>query len=159
MRTENPLDLNQTAYLCGGRRRAALVAVLALHDARVIGFTGRQVQALGPDGSNQLERAVLGALPAGGLPLPTLLTTVAALPAMTELGESLVERGLLSRWFPGLLTRYGRQVRRALREHAIGAYRVAATGPRAIVVPELRRLFSGREQLAGVRRTAVSPPL
>ncbi|GAB3826789.1 TIGR04222 domain-containing membrane protein [Kribbella italica] len=159
MRTENPLDLNQTAYLCGGRRRAALVAVLALHDERVIGFAGREVHALGPDGSNQLERAVLAALPAGGVPLPTLLTTVAGLPAMTELRASLVERGLMSRWFPGLLTQYGRQVRRSLREHAIGTYRVAALGPRAIVGPELRRLFTGREQPAGVRRTAVTPPL
>ncbi|MEV6287978.1 TIGR04222 domain-containing membrane protein [Kribbella sp. NPDC051770] len=154
MRTENPLDLTQAAYLCGGRRRAALVAVLALRDDRVIGFTGRQVQALGPDGSNQLERAVVAALPAGGLPLSTLLTTVAGLPAMAELKASLVERGLLSRWFPGRLTAFGRQVRRSLREHAIGTYRVAVAGPRAIVVPELRRLFEGRDRQDAVRREA-----
>ncbi|WP_432943558.1 TIGR04222 domain-containing membrane protein [Kribbella sp. CA-253562] len=159
MLTENPLDLNQTAYLCGGRRRAALVAVLALCHDRVIGVTGRQVTSRGADGSNQLERDVLSVIPPAGLQLDELLARVAVLPAMSELRASLVERGLISRWIPWLLTSRGRQVRRSLREHATGTFRVAAVGPRAIVAPELRRLFSGRDQATGVRRTAVSPPV
>ncbi|TWD80677.1 uncharacterized protein (TIGR04222 family) [Kribbella amoyensis] len=143
MLTENPLDLSQLAYLCGGPRRAALTTLLTLIQHRAIAISpARRVTVLSPTASNELERAVLDAVPATGLDLDAVVDAIVRTPAMTELRASLIQRGLVNRW--RLLTLRGRRMRRKVRDtERSGLPRVAVVGAEAIAEARIRQLFSG----------------
>jgi len=145
MLVENSLDLNQTAYLCGGPRRAALTAILSLHQAGALSISAarHRVKTLPGDPVNELERTVLATIPEVGQLLGELIEAVAQSPAMNELRTSLAERGLLHRWqFLGQTAR-GRRLCRHLREvPPPGLEKVAVRGAAAISDAELRRVFT-----------------
>jgi hypothetical protein len=156
MLTENPLDLGQIAYLCGGPRRAALTTLLTLIQHRAIAVApGPGVATVDCSGSTELERAVLKAIPPGGVKLADLVDAVAQSAAMTELRTSLVRRGFLTRW--RIPTLHGLRMRRHLRDTArSGLPRIAVVGPQAITDERLRGVFTGTTRPAGrsVEQTA-----
>lgn len=145
MLTENPLDLVQAAYLCGGPRRAVLVTLLTLIQEKTIAVSSARHRVRYVSGlpNNQLEQAVVDAVPEGGLQLAELVDRVATDEAMRELRESLVERGLLRSWRVAGRTLRGRRAYRQLRDNGrSGLDRVAAIGPEAITDTRLREIFT-----------------
>jgi hypothetical protein len=145
MLVENSLDLNQTAYLCGGPGRAALTAILSLHQAGALSISAarHRVKSLPGDPANELERTVLATIPEVGQLLGSLREVVAQSPAMNELRTSLVERGLLHRWQVLGQTARGRRLCRQLRElPPPGLHKVAVLGAAAISDADLRRTFT-----------------
>ncbi|TDO54975.1 uncharacterized protein (TIGR04222 family) [Kribbella sp. VKM Ac-2527] len=145
MLTENPLDLVQAAYLCGGPRRAVLVTLLTLIQDKTIAVSSARHRVRYVSGlpNNQLEQVVVDSVPEGGLQLAELVDRVVVDQAMRDLRASLVERGLLRRWrFAGRTLR-GRQAHRQLRDDGrSGLARVAAVGPEAITDTRLRDIFT-----------------
>ena len=161
----NELSLHELSYLCGGPSRAVLTALVALYQADhldlTLGATGSRVIKLvePPADLDPLEQAVLDAIPAGGVELGSLLTTVARSRAVRQTRDLLVRRGFAGRWpLPGL-TQAGRRVRREVRTTPPeGLRRVAAIGSEAIGDSWLRRIFSSptrRTEPQGVHHTPV----
>ncbi|MGK5556659.1 TIGR04222 domain-containing membrane protein [Actinomadura kijaniata] len=77
------LDVYETAYLCGGAERVALVALVALRqDRRVeIAPARRRIAVVRSEARHPVEAAALEVIPAAGLPLWRALTRIAAHPA------------------------------------------------------------------------------
>lgn len=128
------LQLAQTAYVCGGPRRVALVTILAMCQA------GKLTISSGPDrvrpgtgaAANDFEAAALAAVPEYGMTLGALTDTMLRSQPMRELRASLVEQGLIRGWWFGGLTWLGRQLRRELAKSPVGLQAIAVQGVAAI---------------------------
>lgn len=149
MTAGDELDLYETAYLVAGPPRVALVALVALcEERRVAVSTARhRVDALVREPADDMERAVLDAVPDAGRLLGKVLREVERSDAVADVRESLVERGLLSRLrWPGAPGRTGEGRRERDRlvadASAKGLRAVAAGGAEAIADARLRRVFT-----------------
>lgn len=146
-------DHYTTALLFGGPTRVVQVAVLLLHQQRLVRISKgtRRIEAvrreqdddLGPE-DDPVRAAVLGAIPGAGRPLGQLITEVAASPQVRAVGDAMRETGLVR---GGLLrsrpTRRGRKLRRTLAE-APGpsqAARLAVLGPAGVEERRFREIL------------------
>ncbi|GAA1556226.1 hypothetical protein GCM10009678_44090 [Actinomadura kijaniata] len=128
------LELYETAYLCGGAERVALVVLVALRQDGRIGIAParRRVTVVRPESRHPVEAAALEVIPPAGLPLWRALTRIAAHPAVALVAASLRDRGL-------------RPSRRPRRRPALdpgeGLRRAAVLGAPGIEDARLRRIF------------------
>jgi hypothetical protein len=124
------LQLDQTAYVCGGPKRVVLVTVLSMcgEGKLTISQDGDRVMPGWGDAANDFEAAVLETVPASGMPLDPIFDAVVRSEAMRELCASLVEQGLVRRWRFAGLTSLGRQLRRQLAEAPVGLRAIAVHG-------------------------------
>lgn len=138
------LQLGQTAYLCGGPRRVALVTILALCQAGKLSISlgvHRVKPGIGA-AANDFEAAALEALPEYGMTLGVLSDALVRSQAMRDLRASLVEQGLVRGWRFGGLTWLGRQLRRELAKSPVGLQAIAVQGVAAIPNARIRTTFS-----------------
>ncbi|RFU41449.1 TIGR04222 domain-containing membrane protein [Actinomadura logoneensis] len=147
------MDLYETAYLCGGRDRVALVALvraagegrIAIAPARHRVTAGSPASGAAPD---PVEAAVLAALPATGALLGELRRRVARSDAVADVRRGLAAQGLL---LGGFRTPRGRR-RRAELDPGTPPERVAVLGEPGIADERLRRIFTTPDpDLAAVR--------
>lgn len=165
MAADIDLDLYETAYLCGGPRRVAMVALVALcEDGRLeIDPARHRVGVVRRDSDDAVEAAVLAAIPEEGRHLGYAVATVARSEAVDAIGRALRARGLLTRRNATSLR--GRSVHRGLTaaEGTGGTLRrVAIDGTKGIDQPGLRNSFSIQDATqAGVpdTRTPTRNPL
>jgi uncharacterized protein (TIGR04222 family) len=138
------LQLAQTAYVCGGPRRVALVTILAMCQA------GKLTISLGPHrvrpgtgaAANDFEAAALAAVPEYGMTIGVLSGTLIRSEPMRELRASLIEQGLVRGWRFGGLTWLGRQLRRELAKSPVGLQAIAVQGVAAIPNARMLQLFA-----------------
>lgn len=91
-----PLSLYEAAFLAGGPRRVAELALVAMSRERrlLLAHTG-WVTVVDPDGRDELERSVIAAIgPRGQSPVPPVRDALAATEPVRALAERLVVRGL-----------------------------------------------------------------
>jgi uncharacterized protein (TIGR04222 family) len=138
------LQLAQTAYVCGGPRRVALVTILAMCQAGklTISLGLHRVKPGTGAAANDFEAAVLAAVPEYGMTIGVLTDTLVHSLPMRELRVSLVEQGLVRGWRFGGLTWLGRQLRRELAKSPVGLQAIAVQGVAAIPNPRIRTTFS-----------------
>lgn len=143
------LDVYESAFLCGGPQRVALVAVAAMaQDGRIkISRARHRVQVVHRRAGPLPERAVLDAVPASGTVLGPLLEEVAHSAAVHELTEGLRNSGLVGRHSlvgHAHLSAAGRTARKELEDSAAevsGERRVAVLGAAGITSAGLRGIF------------------
>ncbi|MDH2428377.1 TIGR04222 domain-containing membrane protein [Sphaerisporangium sp. TRM90804] len=150
MDTRTELDLYETAYLCGGARRVAMVAVVALcDDGRAeIHPEAHRVTIVHREAGDPVEAAVLAAVPEAGRHFGNAVTAVADSPAVEAIAESLRDLGLVTRRRRTASLR-GRQTLRALAAEArdTGSPRdVAFAGVAGIADQRLRNTFALQER-------------
>ncbi|GAA3794012.1 hypothetical protein GCM10022226_11620 [Sphaerisporangium flaviroseum] len=164
--TDTDLDLYETAYLCGGPRRVAMVALVALcEDGRArIDPARHRISAVRREPADPVEAAALEAIPETGRHLGYTVAVVAGSPAVEAIGESLRARGLVTRRGKAGILR-GRSVRRGLiatedgaglRDGEGGLRRVAINGTPGIRDVELRTSFSLGEPVSAPARGPAS---
>lgn len=92
------VSLYETAYLCGGARRVAEVALLALHqNGRIRIATGRRrVSPLNGEPLDPVEKAALGTVPVKGTTLGIALRATSWHPAVREIADSTARKGLIA---------------------------------------------------------------
>ena len=139
------LDVHDLAYVCGGPKRVATVAVVALADDGQITVSRalHRVRAVRRAPRDEVEAAVLDALPEAGRPLGALIAATAGSAAVAVIGDALRDQGILPRSF-WQLGRIGqaRRTRRRLRANpGEGIGRVAILGPDGIADAALRTVF------------------
>jgi hypothetical protein len=141
MAVDTELDLYETAFLCGGPQRVAMVALVALcEDGRAeIHPAGHRVGAVRRESDDAVEAAALEAIPESGRHLGYTMSVIARSPAVETIGEALRARGLLNRRMTSSLR--GRSVRSGLTA-AEGLRRVAIEGTSGIEDVRLRNLFA-----------------
>ncbi|MEV4253347.1 TIGR04222 domain-containing membrane protein [Spirillospora sp. NPDC049652] len=148
------MDLYETAYLCGGADRVALVALVraAQDDVIKIALARHRVTAASPappDGdADPMTAVVLAAIPSSGALLGEVRRLVAGSDAVAGIREELVARGLLRGRFR---TSRGRRARTDL-DPATPLERVAVLGEAGIADERLRTTFATSDpDLSGVR--------
>jgi hypothetical protein len=142
-------DVYESAFLCGGPQRVALVAVAAMaQDGRIkISRARHRVQVVHRSAGPLPERAVLDAVPSSGKVLGPLLEEVAHSAAVHELTEGLRDSGLVGRHSLAghpHLSAAGRTARKELEDSAAevsGERRVAVLGTAGITSAGLRDIF------------------
>ncbi|MFC6080745.1 TIGR04222 domain-containing membrane protein [Sphaerisporangium aureirubrum] len=158
MDARGDLDLYETAYLCGGARRVAMVALVGLcEDGRAEVQPGmHRVMILRPESRDAVEAAVLSCVPEGGRHLGYAVATVASSLAVDAVGDALRERGLVTRR-KGTPSLRGRKALRALDGEIRdgGSLRnVAVVGMTGIGDVRLRNSFAIQERAdTGTRRS------
>ncbi|MFC4531394.1 TIGR04222 domain-containing membrane protein [Sphaerisporangium dianthi] len=150
MDTRTDLDLYETAYLCGGARRVAMVALVALcEDGRAEIHPGmHRVAILRRESRDPVEAAVIGAVPEAGRHLGHAVSVVAGSPAVDAIAEALRDLGLVTRR-KGTPSIRGRRSSRALATEVRdgGTLRnVAVLGMTAIGDVGLRNSFAIQER-------------
>lgn len=158
------LQLGQTAYLCGGPRRVALVTILAMCQAGklTISLGVHRVKPGVGIAANDFEAAALAAVPEYGMTLGVLTDVLVRSQAMRDLRDSLVEQGLVRGWRFGGLTWLGRQLRRELGTSSVGMQAIAVEGVAAIPNARIRSTFSTPDpvlpQVPAFPKSAASDP-
>ncbi|MFC4908650.1 TIGR04222 domain-containing membrane protein [Actinomadura gamaensis] len=150
------MDVYETAYLCGGGERVALVALVRLvKDGRVtIAPARHRVAAVRPDpgpsdaADDPVATAALEALPSTGAALGRVRSRLARSDAVSDVRKSLVEQRL---WRGRFATRRGRRVRADLDPDSAPGW-VALLGTPGIADERLRRIFETPDpDLSGAR--------
>lgn len=168
MTSVGELDVYEIAYLCGGSERVALAAVVAMQQDRriTISRTRHRVQVAHRGASQQIERAVLDALPEAGKVLGQLLHDVAHSAAVQELIDGLRRNGLVGHHSVAghpHLSAAGRKARTELEDSGVKVPRerkVAVLGASGIGDAGLRDIFQtpdpppGGKLLPKARKTA-----
>lgn len=139
------LDVYELAYICGGPNRVVTVAVLALIDDEQIAISRalHRVRIIRRAPRDEIESAVLDAIPDAGRPLGALTAAAADSDAVAEIGIALREQRVLPRflWQVGRII-HAHRLRRELRANPMGGIdRVAILGPVGIPDPALRKVF------------------
>jgi hypothetical protein len=140
------LDLYETAYVCGGAERVAVVVLVALQqDGRIQISPGRhRVSVLVRHAEDPIAAAALDAIPDAGKVLGAVLQDIAGSAAVTDLIETLKVKALAARHrIPGAshLSGRGRRLRRQLMAQTPNEQRVAVLGTAQILDAKLRRVF------------------
>ncbi|WP_284734194.1 TIGR04222 domain-containing membrane protein [Actinomadura sp. NEAU-AAG7] len=144
------LNTYEIAFLCGGPRRVAQTALLALVEGRRVRVSrAHRVEAVRarPDAPAQaapddpLQAALLERVPGTGTMLGPLLAAVAETPELQEIAAALRERGLLRG--ASRPTRKGKAARRVLAESPVTTdlARLAALGPGAVEDARMREIL------------------
>ncbi|MER7730978.1 TIGR04222 domain-containing membrane protein [Streptomyces erythrochromogenes] len=132
------LDVYEVAYLAGGPRRVAEVALLRLRERGLVGVVGPRVRAgLPADDAHPVERALTGACPRGRS-VAAVLTAVAGGPEAAGIRDGLRAAGLLGRVCSRPTAAGRRRVAAARARGAWPAY--VFDGPPAVPDRMLRRV-------------------
>ncbi|MBT2364105.1 TIGR04222 domain-containing membrane protein [Streptomyces sp. ISL-10] len=96
MRAPYELTLPEAAFLAGGPQRVTELTLVSMHRGRrlLLAHTG-WATVVDPDGENDLERAVIGAIgPSGQAPTAAVRAAVSAAASVGSLADRLVRAGL-----------------------------------------------------------------
>ncbi|MGY5036114.1 TIGR04222 domain-containing membrane protein [Streptomyces sp. 900116325] len=152
MQRTTELDLYQTAYICGGRERVAMVALISLlWDGQInISLTLHRVKVVRRAPRDCLESAVLDLIPRRGMFLRRVEQLVSDSAPVQEIGRAAHEARIAPAPGWGALWQWGRLVTRLrlrrqlhrrndLLSDALG--RIAIKGTSGILDSRLRRTF------------------
>ena len=139
------LDTYDVAYICGGPARVVMVTLVALSDDGQIKISRalHRVKAVRRAPRDQVESAVLDALPEAGRTLGSLTAVASATDAVGQIGAALREQRILAGapWQLSRVVRAHRLRRRLRGSRQDGLARIAVHGPAAIADTELREIF------------------
>lgn len=152
MSEDADLNVYQIAYVCGGRARVAMVALVGLYEDGQISIARarHRVTVHDRDQSDPVRVAAVESIPDAGRTLGSALAAIADTRAVAEIGATLRDRGLLpgsriTGLWPSPRLRAARSVRRrivaGLPAEADDPRRVAAMGSAGIGDPILRKIF------------------
>ena len=150
MRSHADLDVYQVAYLCGGRERPAIVALVALCEDHQIKISParHRVEALRREPRDPVESAALDALPGHGRVLGPTIQLIARSVAIDDIGRTLHAARLLPDSPISALWQWRRAIARRRMTHRLshdgtldGARRVAVQGLQGINDERLRTIF------------------
>lgn len=132
------LTTYESAYLVGGKGRAALVAFIALAaDGRLDVAYGRQrVKVARDEATDEIETAAFALVPESGLTVAEFIEQVAATEPVKALKAAIVAKGLLRplRWFSPAY-------RELVAHPGTGLHRVAVLGVPGIEDERLRDIL------------------